>query len=294
MPQLSAQALTYLLAAADNLMRTVAPVLLPPAESWGRTFAVMALLCACVKGAADWIGQRYTDVFADGIMLIGKIAFVALLLHYYHGTPIPGFGVSVSELFQMMGREIAGVIDISGLDDVFGLINQIQNGIEDPDFLDFFALILFYIILFSMIVLDGALLIVTSTGFIATALGMVFGPVCIVCLLFPVRRWQEKYWGWINFMWTYSMYRAVAAAYVFIASQFFLNFVGNGLHGDYTLGHLLPLSALMLASVFTIIYGALRVPHWTSELFGSVGHAGGGIEGFIRSAVATGIAFAGA
>jgi hypothetical protein len=180
--------------------------------------------------------------------------------------------------------EIAGMIDLTTLDKLQDLIDACAAGLEHPPVWNFFGLFVYIFVLGGMVCLDATLLLITGLGFFAVGLGQVFGPLVVTFLLIP--GWSGKFWRWVDFMWIYSWYRAVAAAYVWVASNFLINFFQNSVNGDYSLGHFAGLALLMLSSILMVVFGAFKVPAFTAELFGGgLGHAGANFGESVRAFV---------
>jgi hypothetical protein len=276
----SVDTLASLLTAIDQLVTTAA-ALLPVAQAWGYAFAVLSFTILCLYGCVYAIRQQSQLIVVDLIVWLTKVLSVSFMLGFYT-VPIPVLGITVPDLFTRIGSQIAAVIGVATLDQLLTQINTCVRAMEHPPYWNFFAVFIYFFVLGAMTVLAAALLLITALGFLAIGIGKVFGPILITFLLLP--GWEKKFWNWVDFMWVYAMYRAVAAAFVFVASTFLLNFFNQTLHGDYTIGHWAALFLLMVSSILVIIFGAFKVPHWTVELFGGgLGHAGSDFGNTIKS-----------
>jgi hypothetical protein len=229
----SIDSLTWLLAAIDQLTTTAA-ALLPVAQAWGYCFAVLSFTILCLYGCVYAIRHQAQLIVVDLIIWLTKVLSVSFMLGFYT-VPIPVLGVTFPDIFTLVGRQIAGVIGVQTLAMLLNQINICVRGMEHPPYWNLFAVFVYFFILGAMAVLSAVLLLITSLGFFAIGIGKVFGPLLIAFLLAP--GWSKKFWNWTDFMFVYAMYRAVAAAFVFVAATFLLNFFKNALHGDYTIGH---------------------------------------------------------
>src|SRR5262249_26776147 len=93
--------------------------------------------------------------------------------------------------------------------------------------------------------------------------------------LYLTRSFRNKFWGWIDGLIVFAMYRAVAAALSFIWLNVIVGFFDHTVHGDYSLGHWLALLPTLFMLIGAFALSMFKVPALTSMLFGG---AGAGIQ----------------
>jgi type IV secretory pathway VirB6-like protein len=240
-------------------------------------FSIILLAYESVRaaGTSGSFQDRFFRVFQTAMF----IAFARCLLIWYD-APIPGVGISFSNLVTDESAFLVNTLDTSSLERLHGHLSQIWASVSPPSLLSGFALIV-YGLLFVLVFLAKAIsLFVIAYGFIASAVCGLLGPVFVVFLVWKPMSWL--FWGWLRAFIQYSMLPVVAMALVMIFEQFMARvlttlppegFVGVGDYAVYVYSMIVMIATLILSLAFT--------PSLTASLFS--GHvsqgpsAGGGV-----------------
>jgi hypothetical protein len=279
-PSSNIDLLTWMQQANDAFIGPTAPVLVPMATAWGASFACLRLIKTFLDGLSHALLQRPELIAVDVTFCCARIAFTGFIVSHW-ATPIPVINLTVPDAITLPGREIAGVLSMVSVDQVLDQVNRIWFALEHPPLWNLGGLVIYYGVLGFMSLLDGALFLVMFFGFFAIGLGKVFGSLIAVFYLLP--GWESKFHSMINFLWTYGMYRATAAAYALVVTTFLVrlfNYVFGA--GDYTLGHVSAMAVVLLVGVVSSVVLAIRVPHINAEIWGG-GHAGNELGSSLRN-----------
>lgn len=272
--------LTWMQQSIDSFT-TVGGALLPIARNWGFCFAALLIAKTLViDGLGHIAGNRPSYIAVDMIFCFARIAFINFVITYWI-APIPVLGVSFPDIFTLIGKEFAGVISMVSLDQLLDQLNACWNGLQRPPLWNFFGLVVYFLVLLGMSALDGVLFFIMFMGFFAVALGKVFGCIMAALYLCPFGGLSSKFSSLLNFLWTYSMYRATAAAWVLVVSTFMIKLFDSVVHGAYDLGHMSAILVILIAGILASVLGAFKAPHFNAEIFGG-GHAGGDFGSSVR------------
>ena len=91
------------------------------------------------------------------------------------------------------------------------------------------------------------------------------GPVFIPFFIVPQLDWL--FWGWFKAFIQYSFYQVVAAAVLFIVSQFTTGIIHAQITGLMSATDLLKVFPVLVVTYFAAIYAILKVPTLTSHIF---------------------------
>jgi hypothetical protein len=243
----------------------------------------LLLLMAVLRWMTERMFAWHTNLdLAWLVLLLGKLATVLILLHYYN-SPLPGSSYSFHQLFTHTGRLLGGAIDAKIVNDFLAYCTQIKNGMQKPTVWDMAGVIEYYYILANMAIIEGVLFVITIFGFIATGIGTLVGPLFLPCLL--VSNLSSLFWRWVNSMMVYSFYQVVAKSMVFVWCHLVVTFFQHALHGDYSIGALMylfvPFGMLNVGFIFSLT----RVPALTAEYFGGIGTVGASVGASISNTV---------
>jgi TrbL/VirB6 plasmid conjugal transfer protein len=188
-------------------------------------------------------------------------------------------GFSVHQMFTEEARWLSAQVDIAILDRFLVSMQQVFGGMEKPHYWDLPAVLMYVGVIIDMVLLEGALFIVTSFSFIALGVGIVWGPFAICAFMFRATSYLG--WAWINYMIKYSLYRVVASMLVFVIATICMDFIQGSLNGDYSIGHwwalIVPFSLITMAG----LYGCLQIPQMVNDLTTGIAYAGAGFGGTV-------------
>ncbi|MGC2656511.1 MAG: hypothetical protein WA324_00945 [Bryobacteraceae bacterium] len=268
--------ISWVTQSVDSMITNDGGLFVGVASTWLTNFAVFALVLIGLRMAYTAISHRH---FAMDWATLGQFVFTflicSLLLRYYN-SPLPWGGVSFHQLFTENARFLASYIDISNMNRVIAQIHQIVAGTERPSIWDPVSIIVYCWLIGEMFLIEALLFVITAFGFVATGVFVVLGPLTIPTLMFRGSAWI--FWGWFRGMLTYSFYRVIASAYVFVWCSVLMMFFQNVVTGSYDLGHFLRIIGGLTAVLFAFGYGAFKVAQLTSDFF--TGAAGAGASAF--------------
>jgi hypothetical protein len=123
-----------------------------------------------------------------------------------------------------------------------------------------------------LIAVKAAVFIIVSTGYVGVGIGACVGPIYLGFYIFPPLR--HKWFGWVEFMIKYSMYRLVGNLVITVWCGFLVGFIQNTFAGQYDLIHIIVNFIGLLSMMIAFIFGIFKVPSFTSDM-NSGGSSGG-------------------
>ena len=219
-----------------------------------------------------WFGIRAALASADGrtglplgrfVTLLLTIAFGFAMITYYR-TPIPGIGLSFTQLVTDQPIYLARQLEITQVQRLSDRLNQLYLSLEQPMVLNIAALVGYFIVALAVTAARVALLAVIAFGLIATGIAVLVGPVFIPFFVVPQMDWI--FWGWLKSLIQYAFYQVIAQAYVFVGGTFLINFL-DAFPPPYTVDRILVGGFHLVFLLMAFTYGLLKVPSLTNALF---------------------------
>ena len=213
----------------------------------------------------DSIGDHMFD-FAKLLMFI---AFGYALINFYE-SPIPGIGVSFSNLITDQAHEFSNILDARSLEVTFGHLDDLWQRFLQPDAWSILANLLYWLLLIFVTIAKVVSLAVVAFGLIASAVCALVGPIFVPFFIVPKLDWL--FWSWFKAFIQYSFIPVIAFAFLMVFERFIYQFVTTlppGITEDLYM--LYGLQALVIIGVFVV--GILLVPSLTNAIFsGGGGH----------------------
>ena len=219
-----------------------------------------------------WFGIRAALASADGgsgrplgrfVSLIMTIAFGLAMITYYR-APIPGIGLSFTQLLTDQPIYLARQLEITQVQRLSDRLNQVYLSLEQPLVLNVSALVGYFLVALAVTAARVALLAVIAFGLIATGIAVLVGPVFIPFFLVPQMEWM--FWGWLKSLLQYAFYQVIAQAFVFVGGTFLMNFL-DAFPPPYTVDRILVGGFHLVFLLLAFTYGLLKVPSLTNSLF---------------------------
>jgi hypothetical protein len=195
--------------------------------------------------------------------LLLTIAFGYAMIAYYE-TPIPGIGVSFSNLITDQTAFLARILSAQSVQNAQESLATLWAALEQPDAWSILANLLYWGMLIVIGLAQFALLFVVCFGMIASAVCALLGPLFIPFFIVPTLEWL--FWSWLKAFVQYSFIPVVANAFILIFERFLSAYVQSlppGLRLEEQL--LYGVHAVMILMTFTV--GVLLVPSLTSSIF---------------------------
>src|SRR5688500_10030032 len=199
------------------------------------------------------------------------ISFGYALIAFYE-APIPGIGVSFSNLITDQAHAFANILDARSLELIFEHLDTLWGQFVQPDAWSILANLLYWLLLIFVTLAKVIALAIVAFGLIASAVCALLGPIFVPFFIVPKLDWL--FWSWFKAFIQYSFIPVVAFAFLMIFERFifqYLTTVPAGITEDFYLVY--GLQALVIIGVFAV--GILLVPTLTSSIFS--GRAGGNV-----------------
>src|SRR6266542_2144634 len=221
-----------------------------------------------------WQGVRMMlnqDSLGDHLFEFAKlllfISFGYALIAFYE-SPIPGIGVSFSNLITDQAQEFANILDARSLELVFDHLDQLWQQFVQPDAWSILANLLYWLLLIVVTLAKVLSLAVVAFGLIASAVCALVGPIFVPFFIVPTL--DFLFWSWFKAFIQYSFIPVMAFAFLMVFEQFvfrYLTTLPPGITEDQYMVY--GLQAFVVVGVFTV--GILLVPSLTSSIFSGKG-----------------------
>ena len=266
------------LATIANVQQAISQLLVtrePEFQRFGVSlFLTLAALVLCWKGIRMMLahsqGGDHTGDFAQ-FLLVASCNYAMLA---FYESPIPGIGVSFSNLITDQMAYFMNILDARSLENTFTHLDVLWTKFVVPDTWSILGNLIYWVLLLVITITKGVSLAVVAFGLIASAVCALLGPIFIPFLIVPMFDWL--FWGWLKSFLQYSLIPVAALAYLMVGEHFIYDFVTKvplGVTEDQY-----PLYALQaLVVVGTFAGGIVLIPVFTNSLFSghSYGSAGG-------------------
>ena len=251
--------------AISNLLTTYEPSFLRFGTSLFIAFATILIVWEGIKMmlTQDGLGDHLFD-FAKLLLFI---AFGYALINYYE-SPIPGIGVSFSNLITDQTHEFSNILDARSLELTFDHLDELWQHFLQPDAWSILANLVYWLLLIAVMIAKVIALAVVAFGLIASAVCALVGPIFVPFFIVPKLDWL--FWSWFKAFIQYSFIPVIAFAFLMVFEQFvfrYLTTLPPGITEDEYMVY--GLQAFVVVGVFTV--GILLVPSLTNSIFSGKG-----------------------
>jgi TrbL/VirB6 plasmid conjugal transfer protein len=251
--------------AIANLLTVYEPEFLRFGYSLFLSFATILIVWQGVKMmfSHDSLGDSMFD-FAKLLMLISfGYAFIT-----FYEAPLPGIGVSFSNLITDQTGYFQGVLEARAFDNVYRHFDDLSDHFLQPDAWSILANLIYWTVLLLIALAKGLSLAVIAFGLIASAVCGLLGPIFVPFFIVPKLEWL--FWGWLKSFIQYSFVPVVAIAFLMIFEQFVYRYVTT-LPPTITSAEYGVYGLQAVAVIATFCLGIALVPSLTSSLFSGQG-----------------------
>jgi len=251
--------------AISNLLTVYEPEFLRFGYSLFLSFATILIVWQGVKMmfSHDNLGDSMFD-FAKLLMLISfGYAFIA-----FYEAPIPGIGVSFSNLITDQTGYFQSVLEARAFDNIYRHFDDLSDHFLQPDAWSILANLIYWAMLLLIALAKGLSLAVIAFGLIASAVCGLLGPIFVPFFIVPKLEWL--FWGWLKSFIQYSFVPVVAIAFLMIFEQFVFRYVTT-LPPTITSAEYGVYGLQAVAVVVTFCIGIALVPSLTSSIFSGQG-----------------------
>ena len=251
--------------AIANLLTVYEPEFLRFGYSLFLSFATILIVWQGVKMmfSHDSLGDSMFD-FAKLLMLISfGYAFIT-----FYEAPIPGMGVSFSNLITDQTGYFQSVLEARAFDNVYRHFDELSDHFMQPDAWSILANLIYWTVLLLIALAKGLSLAVIAFGLIASAVCGLLGPIFVPFFIVPRLEWL--FWGWLKSFIQYSFVPVVAIAFLMIFEQFVFRYVTT-LPPTITSAEYGIYGLQAVAVIATFCLGIALVPSLTSSIFSGQG-----------------------
>ena len=199
--------------------------------------------------------------------LLVTISFGYALIAFYE-SPLPGIGVSFSNLITDQAHAFANILDARSLELVFDHLDTLWAQFVQPDAWSILANLLYWLLLIVVTLAKVISLAIVAFGLIASAVCALLGPIFVPFFIVPKLDWL--FWSWFKAFIQYSFVPVVAFAFLMIFERFIFQYLTTlpaGITEDLYMAY--GLQALVVIGVFSL--GIFLVPALTSSIFSGRG-----------------------
>jgi len=212
----------------------------------------------------DGLGDQMFE-FAKLLMLI---SFGYAMITFYE-APIPGFGVSFSNLITDQASYFQSVLEARAFDNIYRHFDELADHFMQPDAWSILANLIYWTVLLLVALAKALSLAVIAFGLIASAVCGLLGPIFVPFFVVPKLEWL--FWGWLKSFIQYSFIPVVAIAFLMIFEQFVFRYVTT-LPPTITSAEYGVYALQAVAVIATFCVGMVMVPSLTNSIFS--GHGG--------------------
>jgi len=207
----------------------------------------------------DSLGEQMFD-FAKLLMFI---SFGYAFIRFYE-TPLPGMGVSFSNLITDQAGYFQSVLEARAFDNIYRHFDELAEHFLQPDPWSILANLIYWTVLLLIAVAKALSLAVIAFGLIASAVCGLLGPIFVPFFIVPKMDWL--FWGWLKSFMQYSFIPVVAIAFLMIFEQFVFRYVTT-LPPTITSAEYGVYALQAVAVIVTFCIGMMLVPSLTNSIF---------------------------
>ena len=254
--------------AIANLLTVYEPEFLRFGYSLFLSFATILIVWQGVKMmfSHDSLGDQMFE-FAKLLLFI---SFGYALIAFYE-APLPGIGVSFSNLITDQTAYFQSVLEARAFDNIYRHFDDLSEHFLQPDAWSILANLIYWTMLLLIALAKALSLAVIAFGLIASAVCGLLGPIFVPFFIVPKLEWL--FWGWLKAFIQYSFVPVVAIAFLMIFEQFVYRYVTT-LPPTITSAEYGVYGLQAVAVVVTFCIGIVLVPSLTNSIFsGRAGRA---------------------
>jgi len=267
-PQPALNLLPTVQQAISNLLTTYEPEFLRFGYNLFLAFATILIAWQGIRMmfSHEGMGEQLFD-FAKLLLFI---SFGYALITFYE-TPLPGIGVSFSNLITDQAYYFQSVLEARAFDNIYQHFDDLSEHFLQPDAWSILGNLIYWTVLLLIAFAKAVSLAVIAFGLIASAVCGLLGPIFVPFFIVPKLDWL--FWGWLRSFIQYSFIPVVAVAFLMIFERFVYRYVTT-LPPTITQAEYGIYGLQAFAVVATFCMGILLVPSLTQSIFsGSSGES---------------------
>ncbi len=260
-PQPSLNLLPTVQQAISNLLTVYEPEFLRFGYGLFLAFAAIVIVWQGVR--MMFSGERLGEQMFDFAKLLLFVSFGYSLITFYE-APLPGIGVSFSNLITDQAYYFQRVLEARAFDNIYRHFDELSDHFMQPDPWSILANLMYWTVLLLIALAKALSLAVIAFGLIASAVCGLLGPIFVPFFIVPKLDWL--FWGWLKSFIQYSFIPVVAIAFLMVFEQFIFRFVTT-LPANITQAEYGIYGLQAVAVIVTFVVGMLLVPSLTNSIF---------------------------
>src|SRR5216684_3294537 len=207
------------------------------------------------------------DKMFDFAKVLLFVSFGYGLITFYE-SPLPGIGVSFSNLITDQAGYFQSVLEARAFDNIYRHFDDLADHFLQPDAWSILANLIYWTVLLLIALAKALSLAVIAFGLIASAVCGLLGPIFVPFFIVPKLDWL--FWGWLKSFIQYSFIPVVAIAFLMIFERFVYRYVTT-LPPAITSAEYGVYGLQAAAVVGTFCVGIILVPSLTNSIFSGSG-----------------------
>src|SRR3989441_4327936 len=197
--------------AITSLLTTYEPTFLTFGLTFFRSIAVILIVWHGIKMMFTQQTVNTPEHMFEFAKLLLFISFGYALIAYYE-SPIPGVGVSFSNLITDQAHNFANILDARSLELTFDHLDELWQRFVQPDACSILANLLYWLLLILVTLAKVVSLAVVAFGLIASPVCALVGPIFVPFFIVPKLDWL--FWSWFKAFIQYSFIPGVAFSFL--------------------------------------------------------------------------------
>ena len=187
--------------AISRLLTTYEPEFLRFGYSLFLAFATIVIVWHGMR--MMFSGERLGEQMFDFAKLLLFVSFGYSLITFYE-APLPGIGVSFSNLITDQAYYFQRVLEARAFDNIYRHFDELADHFVQPDAWAILANLMYWTVLLLVAVAKALSLAVIAFGLIASAVCALLGPIFVPFFIVPKLDWL--FWGWLKSFVQYSVH----------------------------------------------------------------------------------------
>lgn len=167
-----------------------------------------------------------TDALGDHMFGFAKlllfVSFGYAMIVYYE-SPLPGIGVSFSNLITDQAHFLAHILDAKSIEQTYDHLDALWQRFIQPDPWAIFPTFYYVILLVAVLGAKVLSLAVVAFSLIASAVCGLLGPLFVPFFITPKLDWL--FWGWLKAFIQYSFVQVVTYAFFMVFDRFIYGYL---------------------------------------------------------------------
>jgi type IV secretion system protein VirB6 len=239
------------------------------------TFIATMMLIGVAVRMSSWSAHfgGHRSISMDELKVFLFRFLFCLVIEYYWVNNLPGASFGFNRMFSYMAGVIAQALDQNSLNQLTQLLATAGHNTPMPSVFAPMETFCYWFVEGFLGLASGVLFLINCSSFIFYAVAALFGPLFVP--LYLTQTFRSKFLHFVEVLAGFAMIRAVAAAFIFVWSQFLVGFINQTFQGNYSiqnwLANLIPFLTIFVAFILNMIL----IPSITQIIFGGGAAAAG-------------------